>query len=361
MRAEHRPQRSTNIISSKIAKPRPRTVRSKINDGIQSEATSWFSMLKPDQTTFLRDGSEATSPLTKSVQKPRATESVPPVPFFREHEKKEEKGADDDRWAALLRASEIDEDMSVFEFSSEDRAQNVEILCELIASRDNPEIGSFFQHYGARFGNEFCLDSGRTVLGLAINQQIDAAHVRRLLKAGASPCFPDIENSSILITMTQNRAAYWRDIVTSSSECLDHADSNGRTPLWWVIHTFGTQYTYNRAADSDRLIAPFIHQAAIPDQDGVTPLMLAAKLNLSSVILRLLVRLSKDEIDAVDLDGRTALFYATMNKAKVSTSRITSIIRPLIQAGADLEKLDNQGKTAMNYASRNLKVVFTGN
>jgi ankyrin repeat protein len=79
----------------------------------------------------------------------------------------------------------------------------------------------------------------------------------------------------------------------------------------------------------------------IRDNDGVTPLMLAAQINFVEGVEALVSRGAR--VDVTNNSGETPLMSAVH-------SRNTEMMRILLQAGADPDRYDNSGRSARDYA-----------
>ncbi len=79
----------------------------------------------------------------------------------------------------------------------------------------------------------------------------------------------------------------------------------------------------------------------IRDNDGVTPLMLAAQMGFVEGVDALVSRGAR--VDVTNNSGETPLMSAVH-------SRNTEMIRILLQAGADPDRYDNSGRSARDYA-----------
>jgi ankyrin repeat protein len=70
-------------------------------------------------------------------------------------------------------------------------------------------------------------------------------------------------------------------------------------------------------------------------------LMNATKKGVISAVINLIE--AKEDLDAQDSNGKTALMYAIENQN-------SGIVKLLIRAGADLDKQDDKGNTALHFA-----------
>jgi ankyrin repeat protein len=84
--------------------------------------------------------------------------------------------------------------------------------------------------------------------------------------------------------------------------------------------------------------------------DGLTPLMWAALDNADPAVLKALLDAGAD-MDASDPEGRTALMYAAQNSA--------AAMKVLLDAGARFDSVDKNGRTALDYAQENTRIAQT--
>ncbi|MFZ4506062.1 MAG: ankyrin repeat domain-containing protein [Fimbriimonas sp.] len=89
----------------------------------------------------------------------------------------------------------------------------------------------------------------------------------------------------------------------------------------------------------------------LPNQDNVTPLMLAAENHLFDAVVLLLKQGAR--INETDEDGKTPLMYAVEGLGigfDISTNEDLKTIRYLLERGADPKPKDKQGRTALDRA-----------
>lgn len=230
--------------------------------------------------------------------------------------------------------------------------------------------------------NEYDSQRMTPLLNAVTACHVDA--VRQLIKAGANPNMPDGQgNSPILIA--SERGFY--DIAVMLLEIkadLSIRNTESKTPL----------YAASQSGHAE-LVRLLLSSGAAPDtkaRTGMTPLMVAALKGYSRVVeilllagadpnvtndssenalvlaaispvagiavevgaegeverpempdaLQLLIN-AKSNLDAMDIDGRTALM-------KVASRGRVAMAQRLVAAGADLDAVDFIGKTALTYA-----------
>src|SRR5208337_1259408 len=90
--------------------------------------------------------------------------------------------------------------------------------------------------------------------------------------------------------------------------------------------------------------------AEVEYEDGMTPLMAAAKDNADPAVIKILLKAGA-KIDGQDKEGRTALMLAARwNPNPEATST-------LLRAGADANVKSTYGKTAVEFAASNEKLI----
>ena len=109
--------------------------------------------------------------------------------------------------------------------------------------------------------------------------------------------------------------------------------TSGRTAMHIVVERrdgVWIDYLYQQGANVN-----------MADNDGVTPLMLAAQLNYLEGVEKLIAHGAR--VDVTNDSGETPLMYAVH-------SRNTELMRVLLEAGADPDRYDNSGRSARDYA-----------
>jgi len=135
------------------------------------------------------------------------------------------------------------------------------------------------------------------------------------------------------------------NLLTKEGAYVNKGDEDGVTPLM-------------RAADSGeiKIVKQLIEKKSEinrRDRNGLTPLMYAVKSSMGTEkIVQLLasVLLSENEdINVKDKDGCTALMHA------VNAPNCLSKVEILLKVGANLNLVNNEGKTALNIAEENMR------
>mmetsp|Transcript_19499 Transcript_19499/g.32463 ORF Transcript_19499/g.32463 Transcript_19499/m.32463 type:complete len:1284 (-) Transcript_19499:297-4148(-) len=185
-------------------------------------------------------------------------------------------------------------------------------------------------------------------------QQGHADVVRLLVSAGAKLNFQESNTyKTALIFAAENKH---RDVV--SDLCKAHKNLKMDIGLETSDYEGGVSRTaleYALAAGSMEIVADLIEAGATinPRQmpatsgaSGVTPLMLCARTGNSDLVKILLDAQSAGGLDvnACDVHKRTALMYAVKSGHE-------EVLRLLLKAGADTDKQDEAGNTALHFAA----------
>jgi ankyrin repeat protein len=88
------------------------------------------------------------------------------------------------------------------------------------------------------------------------------------------------------------------------------------------------------------------------DENGVTPLMLAAQFNSNSEVITAFLKAGA-EVNARDENGVTPLMLAAQFNSN------PEVITAFLKAGANAKTKSKKGKTALDYAKENEKIYKT--
>lgn len=165
------------------------------------------------------------------------------------------------------------------------------------------------------------------------NANIDAQN-----KQGDTPLHLAVAQNNLAITQ------YLLD--KSANEAI--TDLSGNTPLHRLLNEYGQPFTPN-------LFLLLINQSPainIQNQQGITPLMLAAQKDNEFFMVNLLS--NKADATFIDNEGKTALHYLINSSAQSIKN-----LELFINNGADLNAIDNQGTTLLHLAASRLYIKGT--
>jgi ankyrin repeat protein len=204
----------------------------------------------------------------------------------------------------------------VTSFCSSTGYDQVRSLVKLIDSRPSVEIL-----------NNHCTETGETILSMALTKNLGKYLLVKLLQDGANPCLADLNGSSAFFKSIQFNI-HRQLILAYSHACLNHADENDRSALWWTVYHNGMESieSLSPAEEKDlRLLLPLCPKA---DNLGVTPLMLAASFGSTGTMMLLLWD-GHSDVDAIDYVGRSAKEYAEigcMNAGEVANCAASQLL-----------------------------------
>ncbi|KAG0647605.1 Ankyrin repeat domain-containing [Hyphodiscus hymeniophilus] len=155
---------------------------------------------------------------------------------------------------------------------------------------------------------------------------------------------------------------------------IDSEDSNGQSPLFWVIEKgdhkvakllleYGARVDVEDAEQETPLSWAAIHghdtvvklllengaDLETRDQFGLTPLSSAADCGHKEVTRLLLT--AGANIESKDTDGRTPLFKAATRGSLFEADATSGVVRLLLEAGADLDSKNTYGRTPLFEAA----------
>jgi len=214
--------------------------------------------------------------------------------------------------------------------------------------------------------------NGVSALGSAI-QQGHSGIVRLLLDQGGNAAAARNGDNHPLIAATRNGDLVTAKVLLKHHACLDCADTNGRTPLWYavdqghseLVNFFLASTTTNARAlvqqvDKDDYTA--LHRAALKGDAGVislllkhganvdaraagtnSPLLLAAREGHQQAVKRLL--LAGASVDAKNAQGNTALMLAAGNGS-------SSVVKVLLEYNANPSLRNQHREQAFDIASK---------
>lgn len=242
----------------------------------------------------------------------------------------------------------------------------------LIAVKDgNLEAAKLFLEKGASVEEKDSKENGLLDYALQSSNPeslafaIEALSIPSWNVADANGCFPFIK----AIVQSSDFAKIKKCIDLTND--INRADKNGKTPLMyaaqcnvdvrtvkylldkgakidtknskeWSALMYAARYNPNPAVMEDLILRGANSE---PNSVGLTVTMLASCNPNPGVLMTLLKY--KDEVNAATDKGKTALMYACKN------NQSASVIKMLIDNGADLNAKDSDGKTVREYMSAN--------
>ncbi len=242
----------------------------------------------------------------------------------------------------------------------------------LIAVKDgNLENAKLFLEKGASVEEKDSKENGLLDYALQSSNPeslafaIEALPIPSWNVADANGCFPFIK-----VIVQRSDFAKIKKCIDLTND-INRADKNGKTPLMyaaqsnvdvrtvkylldkgakidvknsneWSALMYAARYNPNPAVMEDLILRG---ASSEPNSVGLTVTMLAACNPNPGVLMTLLKY--KDEINAATDKGKTALMYACEN------GQNSSVIKMLIDNGANLNAKDSNGKTIREYLSAN--------
>lgn len=169
-----------------------------------------------------------------------------------------------------------------------------------------------------------------------INKCTDFAILQNVLNLTDNFSFADKNGKTLLMYAAQNNTdvRVTKFLLDNDITLLDKKNENE-----WTALMYASRYNPNPAVMEDLLLRG---EDSNPNSVGLTVTMLAS-CNPNPGVLFTLFKY-KDEVNAVTSQGKTALMYACENKQD------SSVIKMLIDNGANVNAKDNDGKSALIYA-----------
>ncbi len=176
----------------------------------------------------------------------------------------------------------------------------------------NSNLRTFFRNYGTIYVNRRCPETEMTLLSTAVQFRLFLL-IKTILVFNADPCLTDPDGTTVLIKISKIRFYHSQRlaILKRSDQCKDVPDTDGRTALWWIVHSHaGVKSKGKRYFDT--VFAGVLHQARRADVEGVTPLMLAIKMNFTAaveILLGLINGRCWSDLNAMDKKGNSVESY----------------------------------------------------
>ena len=144
------------------------------------------------------------------------------------------------------------------------------------------------------------------------------------------------------------------DFLISNGADVNYITPDKKTPLYYAL-----SHPYTYATHNEKFTHKYLYQfildrgAIIPNNKKIATTLLfqAAKYDVTSVT-DMILETNFADVSALDKNGRNILFYVLDGKANELTSRKTLplVFDKLIAAGADMNVIDNNGLSLLEYA-----------
>ena len=200
---------------------------------------------------------------------------------------------------------------------------------------------------------------GRTAL-MTASMHSAISIMRTLLDAGARINLQAVLGETALILAASGRGGESIKLLLARGADPNLADREKKTPLMWMVDT-----QFHRGVDTSGSVAPLVEAGArINDRDaaGRTVLMWAVRgldsFDVRPTVLAKLVEHGAD-VNATDSNGETAMFGLVRyidNVLDLENGR--RCIQVLINAGADRNAVNTEGKTPLAVVDRNNPLVI---
>lgn len=200
---------------------------------------------------------------------------------------------------------------------------------------------------------------GRTAL-MTASMHSAISIMRTLLDAGATINLQAVLGETALILAASGRGGESIKLLLAHGADPNLADREKKTPLMWMVDT-----QFHRGVDTSGSVAPLVEAGArINDRDaaGRTVLMWAVRgldsFDVRPTVLAKLVEHGAD-VNATDSNGETAMFGLVRyidNVLDLENGR--RCIQVLINAGADRNAVNTEGKTPLAVVDRNNPLVI---
>lgn len=150
---------------------------------------------------------------------------------------------------------------------------------------------------------------------------------------------PQKQDTALVLAVVNNRTDAVKELLTFQGIDVNEGGFAKNSPLMCSV-----MFCSNSAIALLLLEHPDV-KAHMVCQDDLTPLMMAARRGRTDVVTSLLPRLNAQQINAVDSTGKTALMHARFSR------KYDEIGPLLLQAGADANMTDRQGKTVEQFSA----------
>ena len=185
-------------------------------------------------------------------------------------------------------------------------------------------------------------EEGLTPLQIAVGTN-DLDDVFRLLRQSRLDIVDDLGNNvfhTAVMSMTPSALRLVLDRHPPVN-LLNARNNEGDTPILAAVRSARL-----RAKDLLEMLIVAGANPALPDKQGLSPLMSAASRGRSDVVAVLLQYSSVSDVNAVDDNKRTALMHTVLGPGENSSR--ADVVRLLLDAGADMNAQDASGQTALD-------------
>lgn len=167
--------------------------------------------------------------------------------------------------------------------------------------------------------------------------------INELIKNGTNVNLKDNEGKTALMYAASSGFIEAAKLLLENKVEIDAQDNWGKTAFSHLFKTF--MYTTPEFFKTEmvKILIEYGANMEIPDSNGNTPLMNAASLELA---LKLLLDAGVTNINAQNKEGNTALMYAVWSPKNVIM---------LLNAGADINLKNNEGKSVFDFTSNTTK------
>jgi len=218
-------------------------------------------------------------------------------------------------------------------------------------------------------------EAGQTALTIAVRHNVRPADLRILIEAGADLEFiapnSSIQGPPLFMSVLNGRPNITKLLIDAGAE-LDARDDQGQTPLHWALSLHKPQQALvllragadpNQAASSYQSIAGSVTQSYINKQLPLSVVKAAVDAGmrfdqpeneLLAVDMALDYYMKKGDRRLLDLFVRAGLDIDSASEPPLNNFVIynspISVIKSLLTAGADINRQDDSGLTAIHWA-----------